>query len=133
MPKDKKSILLLLIIYFNKRCGYNEWREPLKPVQLLTRLCKEGKVDGPHFTSGKVKVGEKTFTMEKAGFFPFSSTDAQQNDKRKCKKGSVWPIYYFQAFLCGIVRNFAFNGCEGYLLFCNSWAVWNYYDCVSLS
>ena len=37
----------------------------MKPVQLLTRLCKEGKVDGPHFSSGKVRVGEKTFTLQK--------------------------------------------------------------------
>ena len=37
----------------------------MKPVQLLTKLCKEGKVDGPHFSSGKVRVGEKTFTLHK--------------------------------------------------------------------
>ncbi len=37
----------------------------MKPVQLLTRLCKEGKVDGPHFSAGRVRVGEKTFTLQK--------------------------------------------------------------------
>ena len=37
----------------------------MKPVQLLTRLCKEGKVDGPHFSAGKVRVGEKTFKLHK--------------------------------------------------------------------
>lgn len=36
----------------------------MKPVQMLTRLCKEGKVDGPHFSMGKVRVGEKTFTLQ---------------------------------------------------------------------
>jgi hypothetical protein len=46
-----------------RRCGYNQWRDPLKPVQLLTKLCKEGKVDGPHFNGGKVRVGEKTFAL----------------------------------------------------------------------
>ncbi|TRY61213.1 hypothetical protein TCAL_10928 [Tigriopus californicus] len=46
-------------------CGYNQWRDPMKPVQLLTKLCKEGKVDGPHFSAGKVRVGEKTFTLQK--------------------------------------------------------------------
>ena len=25
-------------------CGYNEWRDPMKPSQILTKLCKEGKV-----------------------------------------------------------------------------------------
>jgi hypothetical protein len=37
----------------------------MKPVQLLTRLCKDGKVDGPHFADGKVRVGEKTFALQK--------------------------------------------------------------------
>lgn len=46
-------------------CGYNQWRDPMKPVQLLTKLCKEGKLDGPHFSDGKVRVGEKTFTLQK--------------------------------------------------------------------
>merc|ERR1719412_1403423 len=46
-------------------CGYNQWRDPMKPVQLLTKLCKEGKLDGPHFTDGKVRVDGKTFTLSK--------------------------------------------------------------------
>ncbi|CAB4068037.1 OTOF [Lepeophtheirus salmonis] len=45
-------------------CGYNQWRDPMKPVQLLTKLCKEGKVDGPHFSNMKVRVGQKTFTLQ---------------------------------------------------------------------
>ena len=47
------------------RCGYNQWRDPMKPVQLLTKLCKEGKVDGPHFAMGKVRVGDMTFKLQK--------------------------------------------------------------------
>ena len=37
----------------------------MKPVQLLTKLCKEGKVDGPHFAMGKVRVGDMTFRLQK--------------------------------------------------------------------
>ena len=51
--------------YFVFRCGYNQWRDPMKPVQILTKLCKEGKLDGPHFSDGKVRVGDKTFTLQK--------------------------------------------------------------------
>ena len=47
------------------RFGYNQWRDPMKPVQLLTKLCKEGKVDGPHFAMGKVRVGDMTFKLQK--------------------------------------------------------------------
>uniref|UniRef100_A0A673UE26 Otoferlin n=1 Tax=Suricata suricatta TaxID=37032 RepID=A0A673UE26_SURSU len=43
--------------------GYNIWRDPMKPSQILTRLCKEGKVDGPHFgPPGRVKVSNRVFT-----------------------------------------------------------------------
>lgn len=35
----------------------------MKPSQILTRLCKEGKVDGPHFgPPGRVKVFNRVFT-----------------------------------------------------------------------
>ncbi|XP_059584043.1 otoferlin [Alligator mississippiensis] len=43
--------------------GYNIWRDPMKPTQILSKLCKEGKVDGPHFgPSGRVKVANRVFT-----------------------------------------------------------------------
>ncbi|XP_006835281.1 PREDICTED: otoferlin isoform X3 [Chrysochloris asiatica] len=43
--------------------GYNIWRDPMTPSQILTRLCKEGKVDGPHFgPPGRVKVANRVFT-----------------------------------------------------------------------
>lgn len=35
----------------------------MKPSQILTRLCKESKVDGPHFgPPGRVKVSNRVFT-----------------------------------------------------------------------
>ncbi|XP_030054512.1 otoferlin isoform X1 [Microcaecilia unicolor] len=43
--------------------GYNQWRDPMKPAQILSKLCKEGKVDGPHFgPGGRVKVLNRVFT-----------------------------------------------------------------------
>ncbi|XP_068927908.1 otoferlin [Petaurus breviceps papuanus] len=43
--------------------GYNIWRDPMKPTQILSQLCKEGKVDGPHFgPPGRVKVANRVFT-----------------------------------------------------------------------
>ncbi|NWZ73917.1 OTOF protein, partial [Acrocephalus arundinaceus] len=39
------------------------WRDPMKPSQILSKLCKEGKVDGPHFgPGGRVKVANRVFT-----------------------------------------------------------------------
>ncbi|EMP23690.1 Otoferlin [Chelonia mydas] len=43
--------------------GYNMWRDPGKPTQILSKLCKEGKVDGPHYgPGGRVKVANRVFT-----------------------------------------------------------------------
>ena len=65
------------------RCGYNQWRDPMKPVQLLTKLCKEGKLDGPHFSDGKVRVGEKTFTLQKESVN--SKSSHQYSDQHNAK------------------------------------------------
>uniref|UniRef100_A0A7N8Y6B1 Otoferlin n=1 Tax=Mastacembelus armatus TaxID=205130 RepID=A0A7N8Y6B1_9TELE len=42
--------------------GYNIWRDPMKPSQILAKLCKDGKLDGPHYgPGGKVKVAGRIF------------------------------------------------------------------------
>ena len=45
------------------RSGYNGWRDPMKPVQILGKLCKDAKLDGPHFLPGKCRVGNRIFTV----------------------------------------------------------------------
>ena len=63
----------------------------MKPVQLLTKLCKEGKVDGPHFAMGKVRVGDMTFKLQKdpkeivSSKSEFSYYDNNQACKAKLK------------------------------------------------
>ena len=59
------------------RCGYNEWRDPMKPSQILSKLCKEGKVDGPYFTQNQVKVADRVFTVEKDETLPMSPTTSK--------------------------------------------------------
>ncbi|XP_069175829.1 otoferlin isoform X3 [Procambarus clarkii] len=44
--------------------GYNQWRDPMKPTQVLARLCKEGRLDGPHYGPCKVRVANRTFTVQ---------------------------------------------------------------------
>ncbi|XP_024082111.1 otoferlin-like isoform X1 [Cimex lectularius] len=44
--------------------GYNQWRDPMKPTQILARLCKEGKLDPPVYLADRVKVGGKTFCLQ---------------------------------------------------------------------
>uniref|UniRef100_A0A3B4YQ08 Fer-1 like family member 6 n=1 Tax=Seriola lalandi dorsalis TaxID=1841481 RepID=A0A3B4YQ08_SERLL len=42
--------------------GYNAWRDCLKPSELLSKLCRENGLDGPHFRPGRITVAEKVFT-----------------------------------------------------------------------
>ncbi|XP_044072290.1 fer-1-like protein 6 isoform X2 [Siniperca chuatsi] len=42
--------------------GYNAWRDCLKPSELLSKLCKENGLDGPHFTPGRITLADKVFT-----------------------------------------------------------------------
>ncbi len=58
-----------------RRYGYNQWRDPMKPSQILHKLCKEMKADGPHFSPGKVRVGKKVFTA------PFELEDENGHKK----------------------------------------------------
>ena len=41
-------------------CGYNEWRDPMKPSQILAKLCRDGKVDGPYYSRHQVSVERMT-------------------------------------------------------------------------
>ncbi|GAA6219134.1 fer-1-like protein 6 [Lates japonicus] len=42
--------------------GYNAWRDCLKPSELLSKLCKDNGLDGPHFRPGRITVADKVFT-----------------------------------------------------------------------
>ena len=55
-------LYLIYMTFFYYSEGYNAWRDPMKPSQILTKLCKDGKVDGPYYQPGKVRVGNRIFT-----------------------------------------------------------------------
>ncbi|KAL4635807.1 fer-1-like protein 6 [Arapaima gigas] len=42
--------------------GYNAWRDSIKPSELLVKLCKDNHLDGPHFSPGRITIGDKVFT-----------------------------------------------------------------------
>lgn len=53
----------LIICYFCLGSGYNKWRDAMKPTQILSKLCKDGKIDGPVYSHGRVTIGRKTFSL----------------------------------------------------------------------
>uniref|UniRef100_A0A803T095 Fer-1 like family member 6 n=1 Tax=Anolis carolinensis TaxID=28377 RepID=A0A803T095_ANOCA len=42
--------------------GYNAWRDATKPTEILTKLCKDNKLNGPYMQPGKIQIGDKVFT-----------------------------------------------------------------------
>jgi hypothetical protein len=49
----------------------------MKPTQILAKLCKDGKIDGPTYSNGKVRVGRQTF------FLQADDSDCNLNTKGK--------------------------------------------------
>ncbi|KAF4526881.1 hypothetical protein B566_EDAN013792 [Ephemera danica] len=47
--------------------GYNGWRDPMKPTQIVAKLCKDGKIEGPIYMNGRIKIGNKTFCLQSDG------------------------------------------------------------------
>ncbi|KFW76846.1 Fer-1-like 6, partial [Manacus vitellinus] len=41
--------------------GYNAWRDATKPSEILTKLCKDYKINGPFMRPGEIQVGTKVF------------------------------------------------------------------------
>ncbi|XDC58278.1 hypothetical protein R6Z07M_009460 [Ovis aries] len=42
--------------------GYNAWRDTSKPTEILAKLCKDSKLDGPYFRPGKIQIGNQVFS-----------------------------------------------------------------------
>ncbi|GFQ97787.1 otoferlin [Trichonephila clavata] len=53
--------------------GPNQWRDPLKPTQILAKLCKDLKLDGPYIMHNRIRIGGKAFTFQADG-----DTDAEK-------------------------------------------------------
>ncbi|KAI4470846.1 fer-1-like [Holotrichia oblita] len=59
--------------------GYNQWRDALKPTQILSKLCKEGKVDVPVFSEGQVKIGRHIFSIQLEDMDFFTTKDIEEH------------------------------------------------------
>lgn len=62
LPRRNRPFFWHFSLPFPASHGYNIWRDPMKPTQILAKLCKDGKIDGPHYgPGGKVKVANRIF------------------------------------------------------------------------
>ena len=60
----------------------------MKPSMILSKLCKEGKVDGPYFSKNQVRVADRVFTVEK------DQTTAESPTNSKSRNASVFEFLF---------------------------------------
>ncbi|GFY55693.1 otoferlin [Trichonephila inaurata madagascariensis] len=63
------------------KSGPNQWRDPLKPTQILAKLCKDLKLDGPYIMHNRIRIGGKAFTFQADG-------DTDASDEVSCFSSS---------------------------------------------
>lgn len=62
----------------------------MRPSQILHKLCKESKLDGPHYQRGYVRIGNQTLTVP--------APEGLHQDSRgrvPCGAGAQWQGYPF--------------------------------------
>lgn len=66
LPRVYETLVSLFSNLFSNHFHYfsvgpNQWRDSMKPTQILAKLCKDHKISGPNISGPKVKVGQTTF------------------------------------------------------------------------
>lgn len=70
--------------------GYNKWRDPIKPSTILQHLCKDYKLDGPHFQPGKCRIQKWIFCA------PDTILDDSGNPKQSDEPSALKALHNFQ-------------------------------------
>lgn len=62
--------------------GYNKWRDALKPTQILSKLCKDNKLELPIYQHDRVIIGEfcMTFSLEEVQTWNGSTFKSNLNE-----------------------------------------------------
>ncbi|XP_031628335.1 otoferlin isoform X2 [Contarinia nasturtii] len=59
--------------------GYNRWRDPMKPTQILQKLCKESKLETPHYFQDRVVIGRYCMTFSEEEVFAWNGPTTCKN------------------------------------------------------
>ncbi|KAG8196228.1 hypothetical protein JTE90_007950 [Oedothorax gibbosus] len=46
----------------------NGWRDALRPTEILAKLCREDRLDGPHMSETTIRIGTDVYDFQKHGF-----------------------------------------------------------------
>ncbi|GIY90047.1 fer-1-like protein 6 [Caerostris darwini] len=47
-----------------RRAGVNAWRDSLKPTEILKKLCRENRLDGPHIDQKQIRIGNLVYEFQ---------------------------------------------------------------------
>lgn len=65
--------------FFHFSVGYNRWRDPMKPTQILQKLCKENKLETPHYFQDRVLIGRYCMTFSEDEVFAWNGPTTCKN------------------------------------------------------
>ena len=83
-----------LLSVFVCRFGFNKWRDPMRPTQILAKLCKDEGLDGPHYSTGRVRIDNKVFgatsqVLEESGMLNNSNLSLRLPRRQRCGAKSL--------------------------------------------
>lgn len=60
----------IFVLCFDLSSGPNQWRDQLRPSQLLHLFCQQHRVKAPVYQTGRVMFQDKEYTIEEIGELP---------------------------------------------------------------
>lgn len=67
------------IAYKYEDSGYNAWRDPMKPTQILQKLCKDNKLESPHYFQDRVVIGRYVMTYSEDEVIAWNTSITSRN------------------------------------------------------
>lgn len=70
-PRSVTLGCLILVLYLVLSSGPNQWRDQLRPSQLLHLFCQQHRVKAPVYRTDRVTFQDKEYTIQEIGELPF--------------------------------------------------------------
>lgn len=67
---ESPSLCLILVLSLTLSSGPNQWRDQLRPSQLLHLFCQQHRIKAPVYRTDRVTFQDKDYTIEEIGELP---------------------------------------------------------------
>ncbi|RWS06883.1 otoferlin-like isoform X3, partial [Dinothrombium tinctorium] len=82
--------------------GPNQWRDSMKPTQILSKLCKDLKISGPQVNRNKIKIGNVSYVFT---FNKPNNMMSPPSDDPPPPYSSSCPVLSEEQMALGVLRN----------------------------